>query len=197
MAIASFEEAAERTWAHVVERAQEELSESSFSMWFGGVRPRSLHDGILEIVAPSDYVRERLAKHYAGLIQDAAAEAVGLPVKLELDSAPPGDWIYEIKFDGFRALALRDARGTRLLSRNNKDFAQKFPEIVDAVAALDVADVILDGEIVALDEKRLMSVAAKEVADFLVAHPPEPRRIGDLVAVEVQDRQHRAVTRGI
>ena len=89
MAIASFEEAAERTWAHVVERAQQELSESSFSMWFGGVRPRSLHDGILEVVAPSDYVRERLAKHYAGLIQDAATEAVGLPVKLELDSAPP------------------------------------------------------------------------------------------------------------
>jgi len=91
MAIASFEEAGERTWAHVVERAQQELSESSFSMWFGGVRPRSLHDGILEVVAPSDYVRERLAKHYAGLIQDAAAEAVGLPVKLELDSAPPED----------------------------------------------------------------------------------------------------------
>jgi chromosomal replication initiator protein len=89
MAIASFEEAAERTWAHVVERAQQELSESSFSMWFGGVRPRSLHDGILEVVAPSDYVRERLAKHYAGLIQDAATEAVGLPVKLELESAPP------------------------------------------------------------------------------------------------------------
>src|SRR5262245_32553466 len=89
MAIASFEEAAERTWAHVVERAQQELSESSFSMWFGGVRPRSLHDGILEVVAPSDYVRERLAKHYAGLIQDAATEAVGLPVKLSLDSAPP------------------------------------------------------------------------------------------------------------
>ena len=88
MAIASFEEAAERTWAHVVERAQQELSESSFSMWFGGVRPRSLHDGILEVVAPSDYVRERLAKHYAGLIQDAATEALGLPVKLELASAP-------------------------------------------------------------------------------------------------------------
>src|SRR5215510_15177968 len=91
MAIASFEEAAERTWAHVVERAQEELSESSFSMYFGGVRARSLHDGILEVVAPSDYVRERLAKHYAGLIQDAATEAVGLPVKLSLDSAPPED----------------------------------------------------------------------------------------------------------
>src|SRR5262245_37800453 len=91
MAIASFEEAAERTWAHVVERAQEELSESSFSMWFGGVRPRSLHDGILEVVAPSDYVRDRLAKHYVDLIQDAATEAVGLPGKLELEPPPPED----------------------------------------------------------------------------------------------------------
>ena len=78
MAIASFEEAAERTWAHVVERAHQELSESSFSMWFGAVRPRSLHDGILEVVAPSDYVRDRLAKHYIGLIQEAATEAVRL-----------------------------------------------------------------------------------------------------------------------
>ncbi|HYD83034.1 MAG TPA: DNA polymerase ligase N-terminal domain-containing protein, partial [Opitutus sp.] len=42
---------------------------------------------------------------------------------------PPGEWIYEIKFDGFRAMAYRDRRGTRLLSRNNKDFAAKFPEV--------------------------------------------------------------------
>ena len=89
MAITSFEEAAERTWAHVVERAQGELTESSFSMWFGGVRATSLHDGVLEVVAPSEYVRDWLAKHYVGLIQDAAAEAVGLPVTVELGSAPP------------------------------------------------------------------------------------------------------------
>jgi chromosomal replication initiator protein len=89
MAITSFEEAADRTWAHVVERAHEELSESSFSMWFGGVRATSLHDGVLEVVAPSDYVRDWLAKHYVGLIQDAAAEAVGLPVTIELGAAPP------------------------------------------------------------------------------------------------------------
>ena len=89
MAIASYEEAAERTWAHVVERAQQELAESSFSMWFHGVRATSLHDGVLEVVAPSDYVRERLAKHYIELIQDAATEAVGLPVTVRLGSAPP------------------------------------------------------------------------------------------------------------
>ncbi len=89
MAIASYEEAAERTWAHVVDRAQQELAESSFSMWFHGVRATSLHDGVLEVVAPSDYVRERLAKHYVELIQDAATEAVGLPVTVRLGSAPP------------------------------------------------------------------------------------------------------------
>ena len=89
MAVASYEEAAERTWAHVVERAQRELAESSFSMWFHGVRATSLHDGVLEVVAPSDYVRERLAKHYGELIRDAATEAVGLPVTVRVEAAPP------------------------------------------------------------------------------------------------------------
>ena len=90
MAVTSFEEAAERTWSHVVERARRELSESSFSMWFHDVRATSLHDGVLEVVAPSDYVRDWLAKHYVELIQDAAAEAVGLPVTVHLGSAPLG-----------------------------------------------------------------------------------------------------------
>ncbi|HJS26132.1 MAG TPA: chromosomal replication initiator protein DnaA [Actinomycetota bacterium] len=89
MAVASYEEAAERTWAHVVERAQAELSESSFSMWFQGVRATSLHDGVLEVVAPSEYVREWLAKNYVELIQQAATEALGLPVRVELGAAPP------------------------------------------------------------------------------------------------------------
>ena len=77
MAVASYEEAAERTWAHVVERAQAELTESSFSLWFQGVRATSLHDGVLEVVAPSEYVREWLARNYVELIQQAAAEALG------------------------------------------------------------------------------------------------------------------------
>jgi len=89
MAITSFEEAAERTWTHVVERARRELSESSFSMWFQDVRATSLHDGVLEIVAPSDYVRDWLAKHYVEMIQAAAAEAAGLPVTVHLGAEPP------------------------------------------------------------------------------------------------------------
>jgi bifunctional non-homologous end joining protein LigD len=70
-----------------------------------------------------------------------------------VDSMPPGDWIYEIKFDGHRALALRGGSATRLLSRNQKDLGSKFPEVKDSIAALDVHDATIDREIVALDEK--------------------------------------------
>ena len=49
------------------------------------------------------------------------------PMKAKLvDSIPPGDWIYEIKFDGYRALALRGGNEIRILSRNEKDLGGKF-----------------------------------------------------------------------
>jgi len=88
MAVASFAEAAERTWARVVDRARQELPESSFSMWFVGVRATSLHDGVLEVVAPSEYVRDRLAKNYLDLIQAAATDALGHPIQIHLGSDP-------------------------------------------------------------------------------------------------------------
>jgi ATP-dependent DNA ligase len=44
------------------------------------------------------------------------------PMKAKLvASMPAGDWIYEIKFDGYRALAMRDGIETRVLSRSQKD----------------------------------------------------------------------------
>jgi bifunctional non-homologous end joining protein LigD len=73
-----------------------------------------------------------------------------------VDSIRPGDWIYEIKFDGYRALALRGGSETRILSRNEKDLGTKFPEVKDSIAALDIQDAIIDGEIVALDERSLV-----------------------------------------
>jgi len=51
--------------------------------------------------------------------------------------------------------------------------------------------------IVALDEQRLVTKSAKEIADLAVGHAAEHGRVRDLVAVEVQDRQHGAVMRGI
>src|SRR5258708_19313333 len=70
-----------------------------------------------------------------------------------VDSMPAGDWIYEIKIDGFRALALRGSSEARLLARNEKDLGGKFTELMDSIAALEVRDAIIDGEIVALDNR--------------------------------------------
>jgi chromosomal replication initiator protein len=89
MAVASFEEAAERTWSHVLDRARRELPESSFAMWFTGVRAISMHDGVLEVVAPSDYVRDWLAKHYVEMIQRVASDTAGSAIRVQLTAAPP------------------------------------------------------------------------------------------------------------
>src|SRR3984893_7816269 len=73
------------------------------------------------------------------------------PMKAQLvDSTRPGDWIYEIKFDGYRALALRGGSETRVLSRNQKDLGKKFPQVADSISALDVQEAVIDGEIAAL-----------------------------------------------
>jgi bifunctional non-homologous end joining protein LigD len=77
------------------------------------------------------------------------------PMKAKLVEEPPthGDWIYELKFDGFRAIAVKNGKKASLISRNNKTLNSRFPEIVDAIEELPVRECVVDGEIVALDEK--------------------------------------------
>ena len=63
----------------------------------------------------------------------------------------PSRYQYEIKWDGFRAIALKTGGSVHLRSRNDKDFNGKYPAIVKALA--DMPDeTVLDGEVVALDE---------------------------------------------
>lgn len=62
------------------------------------------------------------------------------------------DWVYEIKWDGYRTLALIKKGKVALLSRNNKSFDKKFYPIFDLLSDWSM-NVVLDGEIVALDEK--------------------------------------------
>jgi bifunctional non-homologous end joining protein LigD len=62
------------------------------------------------------------------------------------------DWVYEIKFDGFRGLALKNGSEVRLISRNNRDLGPKFPCVVAALRKLPCEQLMLDGEVVALDQ---------------------------------------------
>ena len=95
------------------------------------------------------------------------------PMKAKLAAAAPkGDWIYEIKFDGFRALALKGGSQARLLSRNEKDLGGKFPELMESILALPAQDGIVDGEIVALDEKGRSSFQLLQARELGQERPP-------------------------
>jgi len=63
-----------------------------------------------------------------------------------------GEWLYELKYDGYRMLCLKTGGGARLLTRNGNDWTTKFPEIARAARSLPVEEAILDGEIVVLRE---------------------------------------------
>jgi chromosomal replication initiator protein len=92
MAIASSEHDAQRAWSHVVERARTQLPESTVAMWFAEVRPAALEGDVLELYAPSEYVRDRLARSHLEMIRSAASEVAGhaVTVRLEVDAGLRG-----------------------------------------------------------------------------------------------------------
>src|SRR5438094_7369885 len=61
------------------------------------------------------------------------------------------DWLYEVKFDGYRSLAGRDSTKVTLWSRRGNLFTDQFPHIARACESLPL-ETLVDGEIVALDE---------------------------------------------
>jgi DNA ligase D-like protein (predicted ligase) len=70
-----------------------------------------------------------------------------------VDLLPAGEeWLYEAKFDGYRAIAVKDQVKVRLLSRRGNDLSRSYPAVVAAVGKLRAVSAVLDGEIVAFGE---------------------------------------------
>jgi len=61
------------------------------------------------------------------------------------------EWLYELKFDGYRVLVIRD-EGVSLISRQGRDMTAAFPEVAEAARKLPPGTA-LDGELVILDAK--------------------------------------------
>jgi bifunctional non-homologous end joining protein LigD len=73
---------------------------------------------------------------------------------LRTEVLPTGrDQVYELKFDGFRAEAIKSAGTVYLRSRNNKDFNARYPAIAKALSGMP-DDTVIDGEVVALESGR-------------------------------------------
>jgi bifunctional non-homologous end joining protein LigD len=80
-----------------------------------------------------------------------AARFVEPMLSLAVTELPEGpEWLYEVKFDGYRAQGIKSAGQVQLRSRNGANFNGRFPSIARALEALPNGTVV-DGEIVAYD----------------------------------------------
>jgi DNA ligase D-like protein (predicted ligase) len=65
---------------------------------------------------------------------------------------PEGDdWVYEVKFDGYRALLIKSPTAVQIRSRNDKDLTARYPDVAAGARRLRGATVVVDGELVAVD----------------------------------------------
>jgi bifunctional non-homologous end joining protein LigD len=74
-----------------------------------------------------------------------------------------GDWVYEVKWDGYRALGYVRGGEARLVSRNGNDLTTRFPDVAKALAkAARSPECVVDGEVCALDESGRPSFSAMQ-----------------------------------
>ncbi|MFK3775297.1 DNA ligase D [Pseudomonas sp. NPDC089406] len=132
-----------------------------------------------------------------------SASKAALPARLEpqlatlVDSAPGGDWRYEVKFDGYRILARIDGADVRLFTRNGHDWSAKMPRQVAALKALGLGSAWLDGEMVVpgdngvADFQALQNAFDSEQDERIVYYLFDLPYLGgkDLRALPLEDRR--------
>ncbi|XBQ16721.1 MAG: non-homologous end-joining DNA ligase [Oceanicaulis sp.] len=96
----------------------------------------------------------------------------GRPPKFEspvlcklVDEVPSGEgWIHEMKYDGYRLIAAVGGGKSRLFTRNEKDWTEKFSGLADALEQIDCSSALIDGEAAVLDEDGLTDFSALQNA---------------------------------
>lgn len=90
---------------------------------------------------------------------------------LLVDRLPEGDaWLYEVKFDGYRALLIKNAASVHIRSRNDKDLTSRYPPVAGAAKRLSATTAVVDGELVAVDAAGQPSFQALQHRETHAAH---------------------------
>src|SRR5262249_55185779 len=100
------------------------------------------------------------------------------------------EWIYEVKWDGYRALAAKHGEAVRLLSLKNNDISPRFPDVVKAVQGIPAETAVLDGEIVAVDSQGQPSFQALQNRGSLHREWHIVYYAFDLLSLEGEDFKH-------
>jgi bifunctional non-homologous end joining protein LigD len=121
------------------------------------------------------------ARHNDALANIKGAEKAAMPTVIRpmlatLTDKPfeSKDWVYEIKFDGYRALAFIDKGDLRLVSRNQNEMTRDFPEIGDLPQRIAAKQAVIDGEICVLDDEGRPSFSLMQQRTGF--EPGKPRR---------------------
>ena len=132
----------------------DELGQGSI---FSGLTVEELGQGHRRV----DGLRQRL-QELAAPRRTVDPEAIDLVLCESRSQAFDGaDWLFEIKYDGYRLLAARramaapsgDRRGARFFFRRGKEVSTTFPDLARALVALPGGGLVLDGEVVVLDDE--------------------------------------------
>ncbi len=121
--------------------------------------PRSVLSGLTieemrDTHSVGEKVIERLARaklpEHAGTLKRADFQL--MLAKLGGDSFDSPRWLFELKYDGVRAVAIRDGATAHLYARSGTDITARYPEVILALNSLPYERFVLDGEIVAQDD---------------------------------------------
>src|SRR3954447_18671004 len=78
-----------------------------------------------------------------------------------VDAPPEGDgWVHEVKYDGYRTQLVIERGRARAFTRRGFDWSAKYPQLVDAAAALPVKSAIIDGEAIVMNKAGLSDFGA-------------------------------------
>lgn len=149
-----FDPTKEWTTSVLTGRTMEQIAEGGEAVWHSSL---SVEENLAALSAV------RSARGGAGATtapspsEVAGAKEAVLPRRLEVELAtlvkqpPDGDrWLHEIKLDGYRILGFLDHGKVRLVSRNGKDWTDRFVRVRRAIEALPADTALLDGEVVVL-----------------------------------------------
>ncbi len=93
--------------------------------------------------------------HAIHLPEDVFPKMIYPELATLVDKPPSGkNWLHEIKFDGYRLIVFKQGKKVRIFTRNQHDWTSKFKKIATEIGMLPVNNLILDGEVVALDENQ-------------------------------------------
>src|ERR1700722_12853902 len=114
------------------------------------------------------------------------AMAIRSPIKAMLavpgqlpSPAEEGDWAFEMKWDGVRAIVYAEGGELSAISRNDRDISVSYPELAGVAASLDGIDAVLDGELVAFDRAGRPSFGTLQQR-MHIADPAAARRLASV-----------------